>query len=165
MKEEACRFNTSLCTHLKFWEAMGSLAEKQVTSCKRAQQLSRAEYKHKNFPLNGDLSEANTLRDLLHHAIPPLLFRRTYSTAESQLLWWGFSIMCLTSSSPEHCMASPTSIHCWDSFWMTILMSIHFNDPSIQHLTTNLLSPILHLQPLMTPLSIKLGWTWMRSIH
>lgn len=48
---------------------------------------------------------------------------------------------------------------------MTILMSIHFNDPSIQPLTTNLLSPILHLQLLMTPLSIKLGWTWMRSIH
>lgn len=61
MKEEACRFNTSLCTLLKFWEAVGGLAEKQVASCERAQQFSRAEYKHKNFSLKGDLSEANTL--------------------------------------------------------------------------------------------------------
>lgn len=172
MKEEACRFNTSLCPHLKFWEAAGGLAEKQVASCKRAQQLSGAEYKHENFPLNGDLSEANTLRDSLHPAIPLLLLGRIYSTAVSpacpqvsQLLGRGLSIMCLTSSSLEHCRASPTSIHCWDSFWMTILMTIHFNDPSTQHLTTNLLSPILHLQPLMTPLSIRLRWTWMRSIH
>lgn len=101
MKEEACRFNTSLCTLLKFWEAVGGLAEKQVASCERAQQISGAEYK--NLPLNGNLSEANTLRDSLHLAIPPFLLRRTYSTAVSpacpqvsQLLGRGFSIMCLT---------------------------------------------------------------------
>lgn len=51
MKEEACRFSTSLYTLLKFWEAVGGLAEKQVASCERAQQLSGAEYKHENFPL------------------------------------------------------------------------------------------------------------------
>lgn len=75
MKEGAHRFNTSLCTLLKFWEAVGGLAEKQVTSCERAQQLSGAE--HENFPLNGDLSEANILRDSLHLAISLLLHRRT----------------------------------------------------------------------------------------
>lgn len=101
MKEEACRFNTSLCTLLKFWEAV-SQAEKQVASCERAQQLSRAEYKHENFSLKGDLSEANTLRDSLDLASPLLLLRRTYSIAVSpacpkvsQLLGRGFSIMCL----------------------------------------------------------------------
>lgn len=77
MKEGAHRFNTSLCTLLKFWEAVGGLAEKQVTSCERAQQLSGAEYKHKNFPLNGDLSEGNILRDSLYLAISLLLHRRT----------------------------------------------------------------------------------------
>lgn len=41
----------------------------------------------------------------------------------------------LTSFSLEHCRASPTSIHCWDSIWMIILISIHFNDHSIQPLT------------------------------
>lgn len=161
MKEGTCRFNTSFCTLLKFWEAVGGLAEKQVTGCERAQQFSGAEYKHENFPLNGDLSEANTLRDLLHLAISLLLPRRTYSTAVSpacpSCLGEGSPFMCLlTSSSMEHCRASPTSIHCWDSFWMIILMSTRFNDHSIQPLTINLLSPILHLQPLTTPLSTKL---------
>lgn len=32
MQEEAFWSNTSLCTILKFWEAVGGLAEKQVAS-------------------------------------------------------------------------------------------------------------------------------------
>lgn len=42
------------------------------------------------------------------------------------------------------------------SFWMSVLMSTRFNDQSVQPLITNLLPPILHLQPLTTPPSIKL---------
>lgn len=128
MKEEACRFNTSLCTLLKFWEAVGGLAEKQVASCKRAQQLSGAEYKHKNFPLNGGLSEANTLRDLLHLAIPLLLLRRTYSTAVSpacpqvsQLLGHNVPYILLTGALQGQSYLNPL---------LGLFLDDHFNEYS-----------------------------------
>lgn len=109
MKEGTCRFNTSLCTLLKFWEAVGGPAEKQVTGCERAQQFSGAEYKHENFPLNGDLSEANTLRDFI---LPSLCFSLGGPTALQCHLpvpaaWERVLHSCAYSHPPQWSTAGP----------------------------------------------------------
>lgn len=116
--------------------------------------------------MNSDLSQVNTLVQRLAWSYPLLpSLGGTYNTAVSpaclcvsQLLGTRFTICIAYSYSPCHSSAGlvlPQST-ARTSFWMIILMSTHFNDHSLQPLTTNLLPPILLYVAFTTPLSIKL---------